>query len=73
MGCYFKKEKGIPITNSLQKVSNESDASQEKYAWINAVNFTVDQKNCGQKVMIQKCIQHVMKKNLWLQKDLLKP
>ena len=38
----------------------------EKYNYIH-------QPNHGYKTMIQKCIQHIMKENLLLLKDLLEP
>ena len=48
-------------------------ANQTKYGWIKEVNFTVDQQNHGFRIMIQKCIQHIVKEILLLLKDLLKP
>ena len=48
-------------------------ANQMKYGQKKAVNFTIDQQNYACKIMIQKCNQHIMKKNLLLLKDLLEP
>ena len=48
-------------------------ANQVKYGQMKAVNFTIDQCNHFCRVMIQKCIQHIMKENLLLLKDPLEP
>ena len=43
-----------------------------KYGQIKAVNFNIHQSNRGYKIMIQKRILQMMKKNLLLLKDLFK-
>ena len=42
-------------------------ANQTKYGQIKKVNFTIDQSNHGHKI-----VQHIMKEDLLLLKDLLK-
>ena len=69
----LKNKKGITITNAFQKILDEWNCKQTKYGWIKEVNFTVDQRNHGFRIMIQKCIQHIVKEILLLLKDLLKP
>ena len=46
-------------------------ANQTKYGQIKTVKFTIDQLNFGYRIIIQRCIQHIMKENLLLLKDLL--
>ena len=53
---------------AFPKVSHES---KPKFGWIKVANLTIDQWNHGYKTMIYKCIQHIIKKNLLLLKDLL--
>ena len=45
--------------------------NETKYEQIEGLNFTINQWNRGCKIMIKKCIQHVMKGNLLLLRDLL--
>ena len=40
-----------------------------KYGQMKVVNFVIDQGNHGQKEMVYKCIQRIMKKNLLLLKE----
>ena len=47
------------------------DANQTIYGSIKVVSSTIDQWNNGCKIMIKKCIQHIMKENLLLLKDWL--
>ena len=49
------------------------DINKVKYEYIKAGNFTIDQRNHGYKITIQKCIQSKMKRTLLLLKDLLEP
>ena len=44
------------------EVINCLGVNQRKYGWIKVVNFTIDQWNHGCRIMIWKCIQHIMKK-----------
>ena len=63
----LKQKKCITITNAFQMSlgSNETKYGQKK-----VVNFTIGQRNHDYKKIIQKCVQHVMTKNLLLLKDL---
>ena len=47
--------------------------NQIKYGQIMAVNFTTAILKNGQKIMTLRCIQHIIKENLLLLKDLLEP
>ena len=47
--------------------------NQIKYGYIKEVDFTTDQQNHGYQTMILLCIQHIIKKNLLLLEDLVKP
>ena len=49
------------------------NGNQTKYGQPKVVKFAIDQLNHSQKRMLQKCIQHIMKENLLLLKDLLEP
>ena len=51
----------------------KQSANQIKYGYTNKVNFTTGQLNNLFRIMIQKCIQRLMKKNLLLLKDSLEP
>ena len=46
------------------------DANQIKYGLIKAANFITNHKTMARKKMTQKSIQHIMKENLLLLKDL---
>ena len=46
---------------------------QIKYGQIKAMNFIIEQRNQFWKIMIQKCIQHIIKENMLLLKDSLEP
>ena len=46
-------------------------ANQIKYGSTKVVNFTIDQWDHGFKIMVLKCIHHIMNKNLLLLEDLL--
>ena len=67
----LKDKKGITITNDLKNSQTNLTANQTKYRYIKEVNFTIDQWKHGQKKKPKKCIQHIMKKDLLLLKDLL--
>ena len=61
-------KKAVSIVNAFQSILKKSNRKPNK---IKAVNFiTILLKN-GYKTMILLCIQHIMKKNLLLLKDLL--
>ena len=47
--------------------------NQTKHGWMKVKNVTIDQCHHGYKIMIQKCIQHIIKENLLFLKDLLEP
>ena len=49
------------------------DTNQAKYGQLKALNLTIDQSNLGQKKTIHKCVEHKMKGNMLLLKDLLEP
>ena len=44
---------------------------QTKYGEIKVAEFTIGQWNYGYRIMVQKCIQHKMKKSLLFLKDVL--
>ena len=68
----FKDKKGITFTNAFQKISDKSKRKpNKKYGLIKATNFIIDQLNHGQKKMIYKCIQRIMKENLLMLKESL--
>ena len=72
MGCSLKNKKGITITNAFQKISDESQHKTNKI-WVDKGNFMKDKRNHGYKIIIKKSIQHIIQKNLLLQKNLLEP
>ena len=40
-------------------------ANQTKYGWIKVTNLKIDQRNHGQKKLLQEYIQHKMNKNIY--------
>ena len=68
----LKDKKGVSIVNEFQKILKESDRKPNKI-WVDkGSEFYNNFFKNGYKIMILKCIQHKMKKNLFLLKDLLK-
>ena len=65
----LKDKKGIIMLFKKLKIIQREN--QIKYWQIKAINFTIVLLNNGYKIMIQKCIQHTMKKNLLLLNYLL--
>ena len=66
----LKDKKGVSIVNAFQSISKSPTENQIRYGETQAVNFiTILFKN-GYKTMILLCIQHIMKENLLLLKDL---
>ena len=74
MGYSFKDEKGIKNTNDFQKILKESNRKPNKI-WADKCSkfYNRSVKSWLEKVLLQKCIQHIMKKNPLLLKDLLEP
>ena len=67
---YFK----VPLKQVLQLlILLKTFWSGQQPNKIKAMNLAIDQWNHGCRIMIYKCIQHTMKVNLLLLKDLLKP
>ena len=67
-----KDKKGISIVNAFQSNFKNLIENQIRYGQTMAVNFiTILLKN-GYKTMILLCIQHIIKENLLLLKDLLR-
>ena len=64
MGCSFKRQKVITITKAFKKNQTSLDVNQAEYGQIKGVNFTIDQQNHGYKIVIQKCIQQIMKETI---------
>ena len=57
----LKGKKGITITIAFQKILDKSNHKPNKI-WVDkGSDFTIDQRNCGYKIMILKCIQHIKK------------
>ena len=69
----LKDKKGITITNAFQNVLDESNRKRNKYGCINGADFTITRWNYGCRIMFEKFIQHIMKENLLLLKDLSEP
>ena len=67
----LKDKKGITITNAFQKILNELKRKPNKI-WVDKRSeyHNRPMKSWLEK-MRKKCIQHIMKKNLLLLKDLL--
>ena len=66
----LKDKKGITITNAFQKTLDESNDKPNKI-WVDkSSKFYSRPINSWLKKMVYKCIQHIMKKNLFWLKDL---
>ena len=68
----LKDKKGISILNAFQKILKESNRKLNKI-WVDKGSEfykKIPLKN-GYKIMVLKCIQHIMKENLLLLKDSL--
>ena len=70
----LKGKKGVSIVNAFQSILKKNlIENQVRYGQTKTVNFrTILLKN-DYKTMILLCIQHIMKENLLLRKDLLEP
>ena len=67
----FKERKGITITNAFEKTLDESNRKPNKI-WVNKGSKLYNRSiNSWLEKNAIKCIQHVMKENLSLLKDLL--
>ena len=64
----LKDKKYVSIVDAFQKILDDSDRKQNKI-W--EANFTIILLKNGWKIMILRCIQHIMKENHLLLKDLL--
>ena len=68
----WKTKKGTTISNAFQNILDESNWKPNQI-WVDKGSKTIDQWNHFRRIMIQKCIKHIMKKNLSLLKGLLTP
>ena len=67
----LKDKKGITIVSAFQNILDNSSRKPNKI-WVDkASEFYNSSFKNGPKIMIQKCLQHTMKENLLLLKDLL--
>ena len=57
----------------FKKFQINKTANKIKYGSIKAVNFTIDELYDFYRIMIQKCIQSIMKENMLLLKNSLEP
>ena len=69
---FIPSETKKSITDAFQKFLNESNREPNKIWRDKDANFTIDQWNHGYRVIIQRCIQHIMKEHLLLVKEWLK-
>ena len=60
----LKNKKDISIVNPFQKILKESDRRPKKYGLKKEVNFTIIFLKNGQKIMILRCTQYILKENL---------
>ena len=67
----LKYKRTISIVNVHKKLISKAHKNQEKYGLIKAVNFTTIFSKDSWKMISLKSIQHTMKENLLLLKDLL--
>ena len=67
------KNKVTQLLMLLKKFQMSPIANQAEYERKNTVNLTTNQRNYGYKMIIQKSIQHIMKENMLLLKNLLEP
>ena len=73
MGCSFKDKKGVSIVNAFQSILKKSNTKPNQI-WVDqGGEFYNNTFKIGCKRMILLCIQHIMKGNLLLLKDLLEP
>ena len=68
----LKDKKEIAVTNAFQKILNESNRKPNKI-WVDeGSEFYINSMTSFFRIMIQKCIQCIMKETLFL-KDSLEP
>ena len=67
----LKDKKGTTIVNLFKILQTVQKENQAEYGQIKLVNFMRNLLKNGQKIMAQICIQHTVKRNLLLLKDLL--
>ena len=67
----LKDKKHITITNAFQKILDKSRCKPNKI-WVDKGGVFCN-RSIGWKIMVWKCIQHIMKENLLLLQDLLEP
>ena len=69
----LKDKKGVSIANAFQSILKDSNKKPNKI-WVDkGSEFYKNYFKNGYKTMILLCIQHIMKKNPLLLKDLLEP
>ena len=67
----LEDKKSIRIANAFQKNLYKTKRKPNKI-WVDkAVNFTIDQQSHGCRVIIQKSIQHIINRKLFLLKGIL--
>ena len=61
----------MSIVNAFQIILKEPNRNQTKYGLTKEVNFIITILKNGYEIITLKCIQHIIKENLLLLKDLL--
>ena len=69
----LKDKKGIIITNAIQKILDKSNRKLNKILVDKGSEFYNRSVNSWLEKLLYKRIQHIMKENLLLLKDLLEP
>ena len=67
----LKDKNDIVFTNAFQKFLDQSARKSNKKPMDKGSVFTINQLKHGYKIMIQKCIQYIIKENLLLLEDSL--
>ena len=71
-GSFLQKiNETLQLLILFKKYNMNLIVNQKKYGQINATNFIIDQRNHICRIIIPKCLQRIIKKNLLLLKDLL--
>ena len=66
----LKDKKDVSTVNAFQKISDDSNRKPNKI-WVDKGGEFYNNSFNGRKTMILLCIQHIMKENLLLLKELL--
>ena len=70
---HLKDKRLLQLLMLFRKFYMNQNANQIKYGLTKAVNFIIDQWNQFCRIIIWKCVQRIMKKNIVLLKDSLEP